>query len=700
MVTPGRMADARRISRFRFLRGVCTMRRLLSLPGLAIAIWVSCLALLGLLGIMLAALAWHPHFLPVTSVLAMVIIAGLALIVGALWRIIRGPRRREALSWLLLGSAPLWFLGGSFFYGLAIGNGRTIPINLAIKLMAPLGESVMDLEARFRYPQRTVGDKVVMISTAMPVEEARAQVAAMDRHVRALEARLGRATTGSIHWVRGPLLGIERHALFGLCLGSRPGEAPADAEGLCTPDRHEVAHCVLTSHCSARFDPPALLTEGWAQATQGDDPVDQATQAWNDLIQDNGLSLRQLTGPDWYNRHEWPVYLHGAPLVNFLLDRLGPERFLRLYTTCAKSTFELDCRRILGLDLDGLDAAYRADVERRAAEVLPVARRRLERLRLDPGIDAAHWKAFLTDYFAAAERVLAPYRNARVTAVFQDSSTDDHGRKETSSWDIRLIRSGPFASVRSRLPTVERARLAHPTRSLSADRRGPNAPWMVDDDSRRTRDESYQRALGQIDRADIVRDLSAVLLALSDDLSGRDHAGIVVAGFERLTEKGRPIMRVRFEDRSPPDWGTPWRVASYDLAADDFYIEESVRIERGAPTNSTQVSEFEYDRHGGLPIVRAMHTAVTSADGSTETLYMTITDRQFGPVPEDTFDPERFLDGPQLREASEPRPFSAQSNRLMRWTWLPFAAGTLCLVFGAGVARSRITNPLSSRRRV
>ena len=136
------------------------MRRLLSLPGLAIAIWVSCLALLGLLGIMLAVLALHPHFLPVTCVLAVAIIAGLALIVGALWRIVRGPGRRDALLWLLLGSAPLWFLGGFFFYGLAIGNSRQIPINLAIKLMAPLGESVMDLEARFRYPQRTVGDIV------------------------------------------------------------------------------------------------------------------------------------------------------------------------------------------------------------------------------------------------------------------------------------------------------------------------------------------------------------------------------------------------------------------------------------------------------------------------------------------------------------------------------------------------------------
>ena len=254
------------------------MRRILSLPGLAIAVWASCLAFLGLLGILLARFAWHPHFLPVTSVLVVVIVAGLALIGVGVWRIVRGPGRLEALSWLLLGSVPLWFLAGFFLYGLAVGNGRTIPLNLAVKLMGPVAESVMDLAARFRYPQRTVGKKVIMISAPLPADEARAQVAAMDRHVRALEARLGRATTGTIHWVRGPLLGIERHAILGLCLGSRPGEDPPNAGGLATVDRHEVAHCVLTSHCSPWFDPPAVLTEGWAEANQGDDPVEQAAR--------------------------------------------------------------------------------------------------------------------------------------------------------------------------------------------------------------------------------------------------------------------------------------------------------------------------------------------------------------------------------------------------------------------------------------
>ncbi len=37
-----------------------------------------------------------------------------------------------------------------------------------------MGESVMDLEARFRYPQRTYGAKVVMISAPLDPAVARA----------------------------------------------------------------------------------------------------------------------------------------------------------------------------------------------------------------------------------------------------------------------------------------------------------------------------------------------------------------------------------------------------------------------------------------------------------------------------------------------------------------------------------------------
>ena len=232
------------------------MRRIFLLPGLAVAVWVSCLAFMGLLAIMTATLPWHPHFLPATAALSLVIASGLALIVRASWRIVRGPDRRRAFACLLVGAAPLWFLAGFFLYGLAIATGRHLPLNVATRLLAPLALSVMDLDARFVYPQRTAGEKVVMISAPMLEADARAQVAAMDRHVRALEARLNRKIPGRIHWVRGPMFGIGPRAIIGMCMGTRPGDESPDAEGLCTTDRHEVAHCVLTGQCAVGFTPP------------------------------------------------------------------------------------------------------------------------------------------------------------------------------------------------------------------------------------------------------------------------------------------------------------------------------------------------------------------------------------------------------------------------------------------------------------
>jgi hypothetical protein len=44
-----------------------------------------------------------------------------------------------------------------------------------------------------------------------------------------------------------------------------------------------------------------------------------------------------------------------------LLRVYGPERFLKLYTTCQQATFEADCRATLGIGLDELDAAFWAD---------------------------------------------------------------------------------------------------------------------------------------------------------------------------------------------------------------------------------------------------------------------------------------------------------------------------------------------------
>lgn len=81
------------------------MSRILSLPGLTAAVWVSYLGFVGLLAALLMGLAYHPHFLPVTTMLVLVIVSGPAIILVASWPIIRGPARRRALTCLLIGAA-------------------------------------------------------------------------------------------------------------------------------------------------------------------------------------------------------------------------------------------------------------------------------------------------------------------------------------------------------------------------------------------------------------------------------------------------------------------------------------------------------------------------------------------------------------------------------------------------------------------
>ncbi|MHB1559600.1 MAG: hypothetical protein ACYC61_19300 [Isosphaeraceae bacterium] len=93
----------------------------------------------------------------------------------------------------------------------------------------------------------------------------------------------------------------------------------------------------------------------------GHDPAEQADVLRDSWERGNGVILRQLTGAGWYHRHQVPVYIYGAPLVDFLLRRFGPEKFLELYTSCRVSTFDADCRRVLGLDVDGLDASLRLE---------------------------------------------------------------------------------------------------------------------------------------------------------------------------------------------------------------------------------------------------------------------------------------------------------------------------------------------------
>ncbi len=155
------------------------------------------------------------------------------------------------------------------------------------------------------------------------------------------------------------------------------------------------------------------------------------------------MTLRQLIAPDWYWYSGPAAYSQGAPFVNYLLRVYGPERFLKLYTTCQQTTFEADCRAILGIGVDELDTAFWADTEKIARRAGPLTRVWLKSLKLGPGVDRTAWDVFVADYFAAADHLLASYEHIRLTTVHH-SSSDGHEREV---WQ-ELLRSGPLARLR------------------------------------------------------------------------------------------------------------------------------------------------------------------------------------------------------------------------------------------------------------
>jgi hypothetical protein len=127
------------------------------LVRLAVAVWMAWLGLVGLMFGMLRLGALHPHFLPVTAVLVVLLAAGLSLLILGIWRLLRGPRRMHALACLLLGLPPLGFLAGHLMYGFGTAYDRQLTLGLPLKVLVPFGESILDLVARFQSGPKASG---------------------------------------------------------------------------------------------------------------------------------------------------------------------------------------------------------------------------------------------------------------------------------------------------------------------------------------------------------------------------------------------------------------------------------------------------------------------------------------------------------------------------------------------------------------
>ncbi len=233
------------------------------------------------------------------------------------------------------------------------------------------------------------------------------------------------------------------------------------------------------------------------------------------------------------------------------------------------------------------------------------------------------------------------------------------------------------------MSTGERAYLAHPQHSLKAQRKGPDKAWEVRDEPGLSPERAYWQSLAACDQREPSVHLAAFLLVIGEELTGfGDTSGVVVSRLARVTENGRPLVRIRLEDRARP--ALMWRSCTVELAADDHLAVRSYELENrdGEPVRG----EFAYDRHEGLPVLRERRAFYPGRDGTTSTGGLKVVARDFGPVPETEFTPARLLDGPSIRKIppdADPHP---ESFNFARWYGVPIVAGGLCLVGGLAIA--------------
>ena len=186
----------------------------------------------------------------------------------------------------------------------------------------------------------------------------------MDRHLARMEAMLGEPLRAKVYWVRGTLvrLDLRNLSVHGIALGS--GASPDDWDTGGILDRHELAHAALDLYRTPDADPAYFLHEGWAEAQSGVGTDTLARRALEQRAVNPSLRVRDMVGPDWYHRDLGPVYPLGGAFVDFVIRRHGVGRFVRLYNWGRPGSFDAECRRILGSDLDALELEFWDDARR------------------------------------------------------------------------------------------------------------------------------------------------------------------------------------------------------------------------------------------------------------------------------------------------------------------------------------------------
>jgi hypothetical protein len=327
---------------------------------------VSGIGLVLLLFIQLTRGVMHPPVVAVIVLASALVVSTLAALCLGVWRIARGPGRGRAAGLLAFGLVPLLGVALPAERARRGWQHRDAPVDWVNRLVAYGGVAAMEAYARAAYPHRLESDRLVMYHAGVATPEA--DLAAMERHVAAIEQEIGRPLREKIVWVRGGALGQGGLSAFGICLGSdhspRPGNGDDPALVL---DRHELAHGVANQHVRPTADVPSFINEGWAEChsfAPGRRRLEaRRIEAFDLRARGRWISLHDLGGPAWYHQHSGPVYDQGHLWVEFLLRRFGVDRLLEFANTCRPESFDADCRRVFGAGTDDLETMLWRDLE-------------------------------------------------------------------------------------------------------------------------------------------------------------------------------------------------------------------------------------------------------------------------------------------------------------------------------------------------
>ena len=620
----------------------------------------------------------HPHFLPLVSLVVLLAASSLVAVLAGLWRLVRGPRRWYGLRLLALGTLPAALLGLHVAWVL---RSEVHEFGYDLRLLIPLAESVMDLEARIRYPRRTVGRKVVMIHAGVANPEE--QVEAMDRHIERMERLLGHEAPGKVHWVRGELLGYPGLCLRGIAIGSRQRGRRTAPDGLEFVDHHEVAHWTInTIERPYAVAPPAALIEGWAQSQSVYPPAELYREPSADREEDTWMPLAELVAPgrpgaDRRDR----AYTQGGVLVDYLLTRYSGPAFFALYQGCTSDGLDADCQRLLGCDLNQLDRAYSRHVDDMVDRHGSYSQWCLEELRCGPGVDPAGWQQFVRKYVASVKNLGDLYNPSRVTLEYTSRRHASPESVSTSHIDFAL--SGPCAACDYRSDKSRGLTLAHPARTWELFRGRSSADRWVNRSRAVDQDAVYRLALRKVS-SDLRASLLPSLLHAYMNLVELPSV-VQVAELRESMEEDGPRARVTIERL---DGGSKER-QTWIFAADRAYVAVRMtefRNFEGKP--ATWHWEMQYDQHDGKPMLTRMSVKTTSEDG--RLLWeqeLKVKDRRFGPVAEDYFRLQTHdVDGSQITEATGPPARTTEESPTPWWRaklfWGFMAWAVFALVVG------------------